>query len=316
MVDWVIKYMKNSWHEMKNEIRYTFFVVIIVIGCSGCSPTTPIAVQTASTSENPLPTIIFTATRLPNITPPPTPEYPKPITPHVTPFPTITHADAAEDLTYMLQTNGDCEFPCFWGILPEITRYEKLYSVIDNLGGYRFENLQANDHVRVASSFGLGDDIGVQVEFQADLQNDIVQDLKVLLRNLWKTEVTPEDWSAYNMDEILRTYGVPDKVEVYLGGGGTLSFLVRLKYESLDTFIDYDWFTTEDKYLTPSSAIFCPEEIVIDSVELHMGKNPFNASGDGVPLIEATGLNEQDFHKLFTENPSACLTLNREAMGW
>jgi hypothetical protein len=72
--------------------------------------------------------------------------------------------------------------------------------------------------------------------------------------------------------------------------------------------------TTEiDKYQTPSSVIFCPEEIGVDFVELHIGKHPFDNEPNGVPLSKATGMDEQTFHKLFTENPSACLTLNRKA---
>jgi predicted metal-dependent phosphotriesterase family hydrolase len=46
-----------------------------------------------------------------------------------------------------------------------------------------------------------------------------------------------------------------------------------------------------------------------------MGKNPFNTILDGVPILKATGLTEQDFYKLFTENPYACLTLDRKFFG-
>ena len=215
----------------------------------------------------------------------------------------------------MLQTNGDCIFPCFFGIHPDQTRYEELYSVIDKLAGSRFETSSDNGHIRVSSDFGLGENIGIQVDIQADLQDDIVKDLKVLLLNLNGTGITPKDWSAYNMDEILRTYGVPDKVELYFSGpNNSLSVDVQLKYERLDTSIAYFAVTSETtSYETPTSVFYCPEEIGINMVELHMGKNPFNTIPDGVPLLRATGLTEQDFYELFTENPSACLTLDREA---
>jgi hypothetical protein len=268
----------------------------------------------SSTLENSL-SATSTATLLPSITQPPTLDLPPLLTPRVTPFPTITDADASDDVAYMLQTNGDCLFPCFWGILPDQTRYEELYSVIDKLGGSRFEVLQKNGHIRISSDFGFGENIGVQTDIQADLQGDIVRDLKILLLNLYDDEVTPEDWSAYNMDEILKTYGAPDKVELYFSGSNiALDIDVQLKYESIDTILVYYAGTTEyTQYETPSSIIYCPQEFDINIVELHMGKNPFNTIPDGVPILKATGLNEQEFYRLFTENPSACLTLNRKA---
>lgn len=313
---------KEKELDMTSKAQLLLLIIIaIVIG--GCSPISPITNQTPSpytsvlpTSEAILPTVILTATQLPNLSHLPSPEYPKLITPHVTPFPTRTRAEIRDTLSFMLRTNGNCSLPCFWGIQLDQTHYEELYSIIDRLGGLRFETLQANGRLRVASDFRFEEKSGIMVEFGADLQDDTVRNLKVTLTNLFDTGITTEDWSAYNMDEILRTYGTPDMVELYSGTPyDALTFGVRLKYDDNDTSIMYSGITTEtDKYLTPSSIIFCPEEIGTDAVVLWMGKHPFNEEPDGVPLSEATGLDEQAFHKLFTENPSACLTLNRNAM--
>jgi hypothetical protein len=308
---------------MTSKTQYILYLIIIaLLMVSGCSPAPPITNQTpspyasaSSASEDSLP-VMPTATLLPGLSPPPSPEYPVLITPRVTPFPTRTRAEVREELIYMLRTNGNCLLPCFWGIEPDQTHYEELYSIIDLLGGLRFDALQANGRLRVASHFRIEEKGGVLIEFGADLQDDIVRDLKVTLTNLFDTGITPEDWSAYNMDEILRTYGVPDMVELYSGTPyNALTFAVRLKFEDNDTSIMYSGLTTEtDKYLTQSSIIFCPEEIGVDAVVMWMGKHPFNEQPDGVPLSKATGLDEQAFHKLFTENPSACLALNRDAM--
>lgn len=267
------------------------------------------------TSEGSLP-VILTATLLPGLSPPPSPEYPKLVTPRVTPLPTRLPTDIRKELSDLLQTNGNCALPCFWGIHPDQTRYDELYGVIDKLGGLHFDALQENGNLLVASGFRFEERNGIMVEFAANLQDDVVRDLKVLLVNLQDTGITPKDWSAYNMDEVLRIYGVPDSVELYFSRPyNSLSFIAQLKYDSIDTSIVYYARTTEvNKYQTPSSVLFCPEEIGIDIVELHMGKHPFNTIPSGVPILKATGLSEQGFYKLFTENPSACLTLNRNAM--
>ncbi len=302
---------------MINTPQKALSMIVIIMILSGCFPASPSITQIVLPSSTPekSSSVAFTATQLPNITPPPTKYFPPLLTPRVTPFPTRTRAEASEDLAHILKTNGDCKFPCFWGIHPDITRYEELYSVIDNLGGYRFETLQPSGHHLIGSNFRFEDENRIQVEFQADVHDDIVRDLKVLLLNLWKTENTPKDWSAYNMDEILRIYGVPDKVELYFSGPyNSLSFNIQLKYEDINTSIVYYSGTSEStQYETPTSVLYCPEEIGIDIVELHMGKHPFNTARDGVPLLKATGLDEQAFHKLFTEDPSACLTLYQKA---
>jgi len=44
-----------------------------------------------------------------------------------------------------------------------------------------------------------------------------------------------------------------------------------------------------------------------------MEKRPFNTISDGILALKVAGLNEQDFHDLFNEDPSACLTLKRDA---
>jgi hypothetical protein len=294
-------------------------VLLLFFGVS-CTPESQIAqslplASTSPTSEGSLP-IILTATLLPGLSPPPSPEYPKLVTPRVTPLSTRSSTDIREELGNLLQTNGNCKLPCFWGIQPDQTRYDELYGVIDKLRGLRFDALQENGDLRVASNFRFEETNGIIVEFAANLQDDIVRDLKVLLLNLLDSGVTPKDWSAYNMDEILRSYGVPDRVELYFSGPyNSLSFDAQLKYDSIDTSIVYYARTTAvNKYQTPSSVMFCPAEIGIDMVELHMGKHPFNTIPSGVPILKATGLSEQDFHKLFTENPSACLTLNRDAI--
>jgi hypothetical protein len=275
--------------------------------------TSPISSPTSEGS----PPVPLTGTLLPGLSPSPSPEYPLRVTSRVTPLPARSLTEVTEQLNYLLQTNGDCLLPCFWGIYPDQTRYEELYGVIDQLQGRNFFDIvEENGHLRVSSNFTYEKKGTIRVALTTDLQGDVVKDLKITILNQLDTGTTSEDWSAYNMDKILETYGIPNTVEIYFDTPyDALSFGIRLNYESIHTSIMYAGITTEDKkYLTPSSAIFCPEEIGIDSVVLHIGKHPFNEEPNGVLLLKTTGLDEQAFHTLFSENPSACLTLNRNAI--
>jgi hypothetical protein len=109
--------------------------------------------STSPTSEG-SPPVPLTATLLPGLSPPPSPEYPLRVTPRVTPLPTRSPTEVTEQLNYLLQTNGDCLLPCFWGIYPDQTRYEELYGVIDQLQGRNFFDIvEENGHLRVSSNF-------------------------------------------------------------------------------------------------------------------------------------------------------------------
>jgi hypothetical protein len=308
----------------KTQSILYLIMVFLVIG--GCSPNSPITSQAASPHVFASPTSEVFLLVTPSITPvptlfrPPTAEYPKRMTPHVTSLPTRSPEALAEELRHLLQTNGDCKLPCFWGIYPDQTRYEELYAVIDRLDGrQKFDAIEENGHLQVGARFEFEDvdENRINIAFQADLQDDIVRDMKIHLHNPKGTEIPPEDWSAYNMNEILRIYGVPSKVELFVssGGGVAFSFNILLNYENINTMILYSESTLGlDKYDTPTALIYCPEEIGTYHVQLHIGKHPFNTPPSGIPILQATGLNEQDFYKLFTENPSTCLTLNRDAM--
>lgn len=299
---------------MKITSKYTLSLVISIMLLSGCFPT-PLSITqaTSSTAEN----SVRTETTLPD-TPqplPPTLDLPLLLTPHVTPFPTRPYAEASEDVADMLKTNGDCKFPCFWGIHPDITGYDELYSVIDYLGGYRYETSDASNQINVFTSFRLEKNDGVRVEFAAVLQDDIVKNMKIGLLNLYSSEVSLEDWPAYNLDKVQSIYGPPDGVELgFAQISNAIWFVVTLKYETVSTVIEFTAGAPEgDKYSTPDSVLFCPKEISFDTVTLYLGNYPFNTIPSGLPLLKGTGLTEQEFHKLFTDNPSACLILNRKA---
>jgi hypothetical protein len=95
----------------------------------------------------------------------------------------------------------------------------------------------------------------------------------------------------------------------------TLAFGIRLRYEDLNTSILYSGRSLIDaNNLDASNAIICPVEN-ISSIKLHIGEQPFNYEPNGVELSDATNLDTQAFYELFTENPSACLTVNLAAMG-
>ncbi len=155
------------------------------------------------------------------------------------------------------------------------------------------------------------------MDLQADVQNDLVRNIVVTVDGLWSPNILAQDWSAYSMDEVLSEYGLPTSVELYLDfPNKMLQFGIRLKYEKLDTSILYSGgYKLNANNLTSSDAIICPNDNISD-IKLHMGKQPINYEPNGVLLSDATKLDIQTFHKMFTEDPSSCITVDLTAMGW
>jgi hypothetical protein len=229
---------------------------------------------------------------------------------------TVNPGNADEQFRYLLQTNGDCRFPCFWGIQPGRTSYDELYALfyqLDEVGN----DIRTGEHLYVSSTVRLEERGGLYVAIKADVQEEVVRNVVVGMDGLWRPEVNAQDWAAYALDELLRVYGPPASIELYLDlPNNILAFGMRLKYEDLDASILYDGNQAANSEILGSEfATICPQGHVSD-IKIHLGKNPFDYEPGGVPLASATDLNVESFHKLFTENPSSCFIVNLAAMGW
>lgn len=278
---------------MKQKVNRNLSMIILIVVITSCSQELPSTTQLVLT-DTPLPfkEPTFTAT--------------------------ISPADRKEKLKHFLQTNGNCTFPCFWGIQSESTTRGELYNLFQQLGKKGSET-NIDNHLYISSTFHLNLDErgGLYVVLQADSQEDIVRNMTITIDGLWDPDVFAQDWSAYSLDEVLRTYGPPSSVELYLDFPyEKLKFGIRLRYEEIDTSIFYDGgYKSNAQNHTATDATICPKEN-IGGIKLHTGKHPFNYEPSGVLLSDATKLDIRAFHKIFVENPSACLTVDLASMGW
>jgi hypothetical protein len=148
------------------------------------------------------------------------------------------------------------------------------------------------------------------IAFKVDIQNGVVRNIKSTFDGLWHAEITPKDWSAYNMSTILKSYGTPTSVETYLDlPYDQVLYSIRLIYKDIDTIILFSG--EADPSQKPSDGRYkvCPD-MEISTVSLWLGKNPINNEPQGEPLLTSASLSSDEFMKLFEKTPeSACLTL-------
>jgi hypothetical protein len=123
-------------------------------------------------TETPLPT--NTSSPTPTLTITPTPRTPYPTsTPYVTliPLPTVVNKEAY--LHELMQTNGGCQLPCFWGIIPGETSYLVAdqfltsFATKKDVYGYlfRYEFYEKNDefftYINMTTNGNFVDDLSI-----------------------------------------------------------------------------------------------------------------------------------------------------------
>jgi len=102
----------------------------------------------------------------------------------------------------MLKTNGGCELPCWWGIVPGQTDWQILRNRFAAYGGTSLDvpSTLTVDY-RVIHSFA-------QV-------NGIVKSIEVTGERL-RGDDFAKDWQRYSLDQVLTRYGVPSRVWLFL----------------------------------------------------------------------------------------------------
>jgi hypothetical protein len=116
------------------------FLLNLLAGCSNpAQPTmqfTPPARASSSTitpSKSPIP--YSSQTPMMEITPLPSATFTLPPTATCTPYPpTLEPGQVEQAIEELMQRNGDCSQPCFWGIIPGVTSVDKAKSIFALLG--------------------------------------------------------------------------------------------------------------------------------------------------------------------------------------
>lgn len=118
-----------------NKAKHLVFLSLILLTACGPAPAatnTPAITNTyrfkplpATLTPSPTditPSLTSSPTFTPSLTYTPTSTKP----PTLTPMPTLTSAEAQKMLNYMINQNGGCKLPCWWGITPGVTKSDDM----------------------------------------------------------------------------------------------------------------------------------------------------------------------------------------------
>ncbi|MCP5303794.1 MAG: hypothetical protein H7A03_11755 [Pseudomonadales bacterium] len=175
---------------------------------------------------------ITTPTAVPD-TPTPT-AIPPTATPKPLPTATLTSEQIDANLTELMLTNGGCELPCLWGIVPGKTSTESAREGLTALGASFVDSTYA-------SFFGIG--WGAAIEFE--ISNDIVQTMNMggsYASSRMDRDKYTQGWQPYSLTAVLDHYGLPTRVLVYKpfqADPGQPSYHLLVFYEDSGIQIDY-----------------------------------------------------------------------------
>jgi hypothetical protein len=225
----------------------------------------------------------------------------------MTPLPTLSPEDALVYVSEMIQTNGGCELPCWWGIVPGESRW------IDTKRFFEPFALEIDEN-----NSGFGEHLVVYPHptFGRAFTTFYVEDGIIYLLN------TLEYISIYDSLEI---FGIPEEVWVFSTGNiqGSAELDLELFYPSHGILIDYGS-TISPGYSSDNILHFCSKDFNDQpgfGLSRHFLWSPgyfstFDYFTQYLPRLEppsryariseVSSLNEDSFFELFSTDPDAC----------
>lgn len=282
-----------------------FLIENIISGCTSATEAAPVNTLVIATQTT---LLIKTVSSPPTVSSTPTV---KP-TLILTPYATLSQIDAEQTVKKMMRENGNCIAPCFWGLIPDNTSLQDAVAWMDTL--YRSFGRKGvfvgseNSQTLYNATFHIKDkmDIGIVLwEKSDDLLNIDVQVFGLSDKN-----ISSDDWLAFRPESLMKTYGVPKQVNIYLSQSPVeYSYGLIFYYDQL--IVEY-----HNGDIVPSeSTHICPlREHETESFYFLLGSELKHTPIGEKNIEEITQLAVDDFYALLTGDPrKACFDVNFDA---
>lgn len=279
----------------KNDRQETRTLDLLVENTKTIIPTVTNILPTATKAVIVLPTL--TATVEPSLAPSPHPS--------LTALPTLNNNDANRTVLELANTNGNCEMPCLWGIVPGQTRWETIDQYYASLrfdiesNPYKCKDESKNNCVWYTATKMIND---IKYGFGVIVEDGIVT----------KVTITGNSAKAYfPLDKVLNSYEIPSDIyiETYIGPGVSTPVYFALFYDKqyllityevsgkiLDDVIhvcphNYESYLWVDVYGYNSEKYNNYKESLLEPDEIMGGRH--------YPIGERIGVTEKEFYELF-----------------
>ena len=284
------------------------------------NPSSP-AAQSGNT-----PTVRYTITSSPiPATPSPTGITPEPA-PSQTLMPTLNATQRVETFRELLETNGGCRLPCWWGIVPGQSTWDETQDQLSHLGwqdvATSLDSGATMHDTYVSGGFNI-EVMDIYDNQSSEIFNiislvertNIIESIHIQSLGWPNPPVFNILWKAYMPREILRTYGEPDRVWLYTDPilmGDRHSYDLWLIYDQLGFILKYNGLlqisgenfricisNSGEQITTLKLHLQSPE----DPTPLELMGNLVSFEDRGILSIEAaTELTKKEFYEMLTQS--------------
>lgn len=245
-------------------------------------------------------------------------------TPRTTLAPTLTADRERAFVIEMLETNGGCELPCWWGITPGETGWQIVKNLFDSVGK------RTNDVLYPDGTVGHGSrNFEVSYDGYRDYylmhafyeRAGIIQSIQVegaLYGNA--SEHFAQDWHRYSPDQMLNRHGKPSQVYIQLvppiERDALVYYQLWLVYDHFGFYVVY---TGPAIYELPIMRVCLRFEEVTNIALRLQSPWPGGSVLESPELLrtleEATGMSVEMFYETF-RNPEGDMCLESPANIW
>lgn len=306
-----------------SKFNALIFMMLIMVGCMARTPATKDIASTSdpeSLHENTLTKIPQTLSPLDLSSPTP------PIT--LTPPPTLSVKEREIKIKELLETNGNCELPCWWGIKPGLDTWVSVNELLLYMGA-KTGVFEENGNV-VHEVAGLNfDQEFISTRVYLIEENDVISAIMVHSSGRSEPSNFKNIWTDYSPENILLKYGIPSRVWLYsnsIVNEGTTSYLPY----SIWIFYDVRGILFRYIGLVDYQAIYkmCPlfgeEGDLVNEIDIYL-QSPDSLhqielltdmkyyGGEPISIEKAAGITPSEFYNMFT-NPEkqTCLETPRD----
>lgn len=309
----------KSRQKNKKEFILISLILMITTWSSACIPTANIG--NTETSEPPTPTLTMVSTvRIPEqkltVTSTPT----KIST--ITPLPPIDAEELEGYIIDLMETNGSCRLPCWWGMTPGETSMENVHQFLEHLDVKIYESVYKDIYTVYSPD--------LRIEKFSDFYywnnfietNEQLDSIVAVGEEYPPSEYFKSFWRAYLPVEIFKTYGEPTRIFLSapgmsgIGNTGNTGYEMWIVYDHLGFMIRYDG-VVRDLPVYEICPTFQKGSGQISRVDIYMqspsNSNPLELTdsilksedmldGSVKTIQEATGLTNKEFYDLLTHD--------------
>lgn len=235
------------------------------------SPTPPVTRTSVAPIVSATPTVLVQAATA----------VPSPSAPTVAPVATLPREQRLALQQQLLDSNGDCRLPCWWGITPGRTAWSTTTTFFTRLGVQPYPvSTPGSDHVTYYKLASFDGDPNYVLRPRIAVQDDTIRSLAIrgFAESTGAQIITDPEfaraWHTYVLSSVLTTYGQPASVAVYadLTAGCNSrpcsQYVLVLSYQQLGFLVSYYWI--DDTWAGGATVALCPSVHLVHGIDLYL----------------------------------------------